>query len=443
MTKPTDAFFRYYEKARQSLRSGRLQLALGYLQRSIQLNPEFYDAYHLQGQVLRKLGRAEEAARVVRRLDRALGFDPEVKLELVRLECDRRRYAAARRLLKQVLRRWPRMAEAHFLTGELHRALGEFEQADRCYATCLEIDPGHVGARRGLNEMLLGSMKARPKEEVQATRQPEEPRPSVEQSLVAAGRAIEQGHLDNAIAELRDIVREQPRHEMALLALAQALQKKGDTRAALGQLEQALSRGVKTPLMHYHCALLLNRQESLGEARSHLEAALDLDPNYYEACFELGVVCHRSGDTQSAESAYKRAARLMPGDIRPRVNLAHLYLNQRRSEEAEQLLREVLKEQPGCLEAMSVLGAVYFQQKRFAQAERCYEALLRLAPFHPGALVGLARAKGQRKDYAGALAEWKKVAQIQPEDPAIQDQIRSLEQVLEQQQGRAEEQVFP
>jgi len=441
-----ESFFECYEKARQSLASGRLQLALAYLQRAIDLNSDFFDAYHLLGEVLRRLGRTEEAAEVIGQLDQALEFDPQVKLACARVECDRGRYGRAERLLRKVLKHPAACAEANYLLGEIHRAQGRYAKAESYYGRCLEQDASHSGARRGINEMLRNPLQpvgeSAEEESLWKPSTPAAAAPALEETLSRVAELIEQGRLDTARATLQELARKHPGNEVVILALARVLQQRGDLDAALGELQKHLATGPASAIVLYCCGQLLNQTNRFSDARRLLEEALRLDPDYYEAVFELGATCHRSGDRQGAEQAYRRALELMPDDVRPKVNLAHLRLQTERSDEAETLLLEVLKVEPTCQQALLVLGTLYDGQKRHKEAVQCYEALIRMAPYQFSAHVRLALALERQGRLPEALEAWKRVARMRPDDPEVQENLLRLETLRTDETGEDRERIF-
>lgn len=433
MNEAAHSFLRNYQKAHDCLQSGKLHLALGYLQRTVSENPAFFDAYHLLGEVFRKLGRTEEAASIMEKLDRTLGFDPEVKLEMARLECDRGRLKHARKILQGLLNRRPENSEAHCLIGEIYRSEGKYDKAERFYARCLEIEPSHWGARRGINEMLRHPLEVQNGKA--AASSPLEPAlashaSSPERRLAGAVEQIRQGQIDTAVASLRELEREYPNHEMIALTLAEAFQKRGDRDDAINHLEEFLAFRQHSPLVHLQCAPLYNAARDFTRARQHLEKALELDPDFYEARYELGVTCQLQGDLEGAVSAYRSAMEMMPEDVRLYVNLAHIAVKKEEYGQAESDLRSGLKIDPNYEDAWFLLGHIYYRQSRFREAGQCYQALVGLSPENKEAIKWLARSCHQLKDYQGARKHWERTLELDPTDSSAIQQLSKLRDFL-------------
>jgi predicted Zn-dependent protease len=95
-------------------------------------------------------------------------------------------------------------------------------------------------------------------------------------------------------------------------------------------LEALLARGPDGALLRYSLGLEHHKAGQLGDARTHLERAVALDPGYSAAWKLLGKVCAEAGDAGAAMSAYRTgvAAAERKGDVQAakemRVFLARL-----------------------------------------------------------------------------------------------------------------------
>jgi Tfp pilus assembly protein PilF len=84
---------------------------------------------------------------------------------------------------------------------------------------------------------------------------------------------------------------------------------------------------------------LLEMESDVSKAFSLLQKAIDIDPQYAEAHRELGVVFQKEGNLEEAEYHLRRTLELDPTDYWAQMYLANLLGVQGRNDEAEQMYR--------------------------------------------------------------------------------------------------------
>lgn len=126
-----------------------------------------------------------------------------------------------------------------------------------------------------------------------------------------------------------------------------------------------------------------------GALACHTEA-LQIDPDFAEACANLGWLRERAGDMAEAEACYRRALRLDPDLAQVHLNLGALLIRGKRLPEAEQACLRALDLTPEAPAAWTNLGVVYACLQRDADAERCQRHALELDGDHVSAHVNLA-----------------------------------------------------
>jgi tetratricopeptide (TPR) repeat protein len=99
---------------------------------------------------------------------------------------------------------------------------------------------------------------------------------------------------------------------------------------------------------HAHAQLakaLLSRRQ-LAEGLAHLRQAVQIDPNYEEAHYHLGVLAQDS-DPAVAEAEFNRTIQINPENFKARNNLGLLFMRQGRLMEAEEQFQAALQVNPG------------------------------------------------------------------------------------------------
>jgi tetratricopeptide (TPR) repeat protein len=123
-----------------------------------------------------------------------------------------------------------------------------------------------------------------------------------------------------------------------------------------------------------------------GGAASFFQAAVEADPTYFAAHYNLGLVAFSTGQSQRALSAFETALVLDPNSAEARYNFALTLQKNGYAVDAARELEQVLERKPDETRAMLLLGNVYAQALgRISDARRMYQQVLEREPRHPQA----------------------------------------------------------
>lgn len=162
-----------------------------------------------------------------------------------------------------------------------------------------------------------------------------------------------------------------------------------------------------------------NRAEARGrdeEAAEHYLEAIELDPKFYLAYLNYGVLRYRQGKQDpgvrqqcfsEAVAAFARAAQLHPKSTSPRLNLGSLYLEAGMNEAAAGMneaaadmneaavdwYQGLLDMRPDHLAARHGLGMALGRLGRFDECRNAFLAVLKLDPDYPDAAKNLAEVE--------------------------------------------------
>jgi len=183
-------------------------------------------------------------------------------------------------------------------------------------------------------------------------------------------------------------------------------------------------------VVHSLPAFLQNSREVLAQAllmaagketAEQFERAIE--PNAAEVPHEqvradrlvhLAVELTRHGLYDMAEGRYKEATELAPGHVGATLGLGDLMLRQNRLDDAEALFRSVLAAHADSADA--ALGLASVQTRRggddLAKAEASLKAILAKEPGQPRARYLMGQILERRGDCPGALAEYRKAAEL-------------------------------
>jgi tetratricopeptide (TPR) repeat protein len=195
----------------------------------------------------------------------------------------------------------------------------------------------------------------------------------VELRFEAGRAAAAEGRGLDARAIFRDVIAQRPAHLAARGALAQLLEKTGDTQGALVEYDRALEsdpdhatlltgrgallgamgryaaaeRDLKRVLRNdashvdglFHLGVVMTRKGLWSEAVQQLRRVVEIDPSRAQAYFHLGEALNKIDDLYGAMAAYQRAAELTPDHPRALYGLGIVYDRLGRPDDAARMYR--------------------------------------------------------------------------------------------------------
>jgi len=117
---------------------------------------------------------------------------------------------------------------------------------------------------------------------------------------------------------------------------------------------------------------------------------VDIWPDFFEAHYNLGVLCSTRGMTDRALHHYRRALAVEPGFAQAHVSLAYLLLEQGEVDDALHHLGAYLRIRPDDGPMQQSMGQQLFEAGRYAESAEHYRRALALMPDDPRCLNGLA-----------------------------------------------------
>jgi tetratricopeptide (TPR) repeat protein/thiol-disulfide isomerase/thioredoxin len=152
---------------------------------------------------------------------------------------------------------------------------------------------------------------------------------------------------------------------------------------------------------HYNLGTLYLKQGKPDEARRHLQRVLELRHEYPDALNNLGLLAAQAGDTREAIRCFQQA----------------------------------ISQRPDYALALFNLGNIYRREQRFSEAKQALERAVALAPDDPEVNYGVGMLYAQLNDTDRALKYWQQALQLRPDYPEVLNNLG----VLFLRQGRSAE----
>lgn len=236
------------------------------------------------------------------------------------------------------------------------------------------------------------------------------PPPSRSERLAVAMAKHQQGHVEDAAAVYRELVRESPNDVDALHFLGIAFHQMGDDDAALAHLGRALALAPDHADARNNRGNVLKQLGRLDEAETDYRHALAVRPKDANARSNLGTVLRVRGQLDEAIAAFQEVIALAPGHAPAWQNLGTALLAAGRLEEAIAAYFQAMRLAPQSADSYHFLGAVLAGNDRIDEAREVVHRWIELFPDDPRAEHFLAacgeRAAPERAPDAYVRAEF-------------------------------------
>jgi tetratricopeptide (TPR) repeat protein len=165
--------------------------------------------------------------------------------------------------------------------------------------------------------------------------------------------------------------------------------------------------------------LLQGRGANYYEAVGHFEAAVGLDPDFYEAHFNLGLLFARGGDFARSVNAYRAALKVKPGDRAASFNLAQLYLKHKRYDSAITILAWFVKKDPADHDARNNLAVLFRMKGKYQDAIDQARYVLDRKPEQVLAYNNLATIFSEQRRHEMANDLFRRALKLDPDNPRV------------------------
>ena len=347
---------------------GKIDEAIGYFQKSLEINPTNPASLNALGLLFEQKGKVEDATS---QFNKAIESNPN--------------YNAAHENLGNI----------YATNGELEKAISEYEKALETdpnnpdllvslgvalaqkgdavggmgqFAKALALYPNSVEAHYNLGNALLQTGDA--DAAVVHYRKAEELDPGDFRIHNNLGRALAQkNELDDAIAEFRKANEGDPNNVAVYQNLSRVLGAKGKVDDAIEQLRKAVEIDNHDAKSHNLLGNFLFQKGDMDAAISEYQSALDIDPAFAECRRNLGFALFKKGKLDDAIYQYERSLALNPDDAAAHNNLGIIYAQQGKLEKAIPEFDAALQLQPDFEDAEKNLGQAQamIQQKSGAR----------------------------------------------------------------------------
>jgi tetratricopeptide (TPR) repeat protein len=356
-------------------------LAEQQIERLLALQPGLPRALVLKANVLRKLGRDDEALAAYRTALEALPQDHALRLGYARMLVDLERLPEAREQFHLLGRQLPDNADVAYAEGLLAMQAGDLEQAELHFKRLFKLGQRVDEAAYALGQ--IAETRNRSDEALQWYRQVGEGNSYLDAMVRSAVLIHRQQGLAAARAYLRGIEVQDSQQELRLrLVEGELLRDAGQRDAAQQVYDAALLEFPDNIELLYARAMNAEGLGRIDLLERDLNAILKQEPDNVQALNALGyTLADRTNRYREAAALVRRAYDLRPEDPAIIDSMGWVMYRLGRLEEAESHLRRALAKHFDA-EIAAHLGEVLWARGRKDEARQVWQDALKRAPDH-------------------------------------------------------------
>jgi tetratricopeptide (TPR) repeat protein len=356
-------------------------LAEQQIERLLALQPRLPRALVLKANVLRKLGRDDEALAAYRTALGALPQDHALRLGYARMLVDLERLPEAREQFHLLGRQLPDNADVAYAEGLLAMQAGDLEQAELHFKRLFTLGQRVDEAAYALGQ--IAEQRNRSDEALQWYRQVGEGNSYLDAMVRSAVLINRQQGLAAARAYLRGIEVQDSQQELRLrLVEGELLRDAGQRDAAQQVYDAALLEFPDNIELLYARAMNAEGLGRIDLLERDLNAILKQEPDNVQALNALGyTLADRTNRYREAAELVRRAYDLRPEDPAIIDSMGWVMYRLGRLEEAEGYLRRALAKHFDA-EIAAHLGEVLWARGRKDEARQVWQDALKRTPDH-------------------------------------------------------------
>jgi tetratricopeptide (TPR) repeat protein len=375
----------YVLLARIRLEEKDYEEALAACRTALKLNPENLETRDLEGIILRRQGRVDDAIKTYREILEAKPRSPRFLYNLGIAQARAGDTQAALASYRQAVRLKPNFAEACNNIGELGLREGRLDEAEEAFLQALSSNDRFALAHSNLAEV-----------------------------------CVRKGDYGRALAEVTAALSLNPYLPGPHNVRGNLYHHQGRMKEAVAEYEAALSLDPVYEKAFYNLGICRFEEGNVPEASRLFSKALELRPGFGEAHASLGYCLLRSRKIDEGIAEIRRAQELGLASAATHVNLSYAYLQKNESGSAIDEARQALAIDPSLAMAQNNLGIALSRQRKFAEAAAAFRKASELDPKYKDALANLGRLDLHLGKLDEALDLLLRAASLDPGDGTLE-----------------------
>src|SRR5579884_834831 len=337
--------------------------------------------------------------------------DLSADVDLANLKLKQGDAAGAEAVLKNMVEKSPKSSDAVLTLAMFYTKRGRTAEAEPLVRRALELNPKSPAALAlSAGYALRRGNFAEADQDYRTISQ----LPGQGYKTVHAEFLLQHGKADEAISELRQLLRQNPDDRSVRAMLVTTYAQSGHLQDAQKVLDEALKRNPKDSDALWQRSTFFLNSGQLSQTEADLHSVLTFNPQSAEAHYGLARVAALRGDALVQRQELNDALRLNPALLAARIDLSTM-LRAKSASEAQQVLNDAPARQKQDLAYVIEQNWVWMALGKTAEVRSALDARLASSPT-ADLLYQDALLRSSQKDFEGARASLNKVLEQQPEN---------------------------
>jgi tetratricopeptide (TPR) repeat protein len=408
-------------RAMIKLAGGDTEGALHDVDEAVALNAKDPNALQLNGDVLVKMGRGEDAIRVYKKI---LAIDPVNRLALTSLGSVSRELGndrEAEKYFQRLAAAHPRLYVPHLALGDMYarrdfaKAEAEYQKAYECAPTNSLIVAGGMNAAIEAHQFPLAAQwLSRVTPEMQQDAQIMREK---ERYLTWTEKYQESAEVG------QEAIKKLPRDRDVVVYLGYDLlhlERYDDLLQLTSKYEEIMPKEATLPLL---AGYVYKHNRELDQAQAAFTRSVERDPKVTTAYVNRGFVLHDLHKGAPAAADFEAALRLEPKNGEAHLGLAYASLDLHRPEAALQQSKLAEKELGDSTALHLIRGTAYGDEGMLKKSAAEYRLALKSAPNDAALHLALANTLYDLHEYRESIEELQASEKLSPNNGAVEAQL--------------------
>ena len=304
-------------------------------------------------------------------------------------------------------------------------SLNDIKGAERLFQDALKADPSFAPAMQALSKLYLhkGDLKTSNEYSISAVQADEDFREwskkisKITELIQSGNRSVQKGLYEEAIKEYDKILKIHPYFPDAEFYKGLTRFRQKDIEGAAKHFSNALKlysehkkarKGLDNVTKQFlNAGNKSYKRGDLGKATSYYEKALEFDPSFFLAHFQLGILQKKQGQSKKALASLNKVLEINSSHDKTWFTLGTVYESDGNIEKAIEHYNKAIEINPGYSKAYGNLGKLFTESDQIKDAENILKTSVQINPDYADGFMRLGLLYIKTENFKDAISNLK------------------------------------